>query len=80
MPPLSIPITLTQTQGSTHGLQRIKVISDESIWARGQSWAILGIPLNERYLHSVPFPLNYKAIVDVFLEHLPQDLVPYWDF
>ena len=26
------------------------------------------------------FPLNYKAIVDVFLEHLPQDLVPYWDF
>ncbi|WPG23529.1 glycoside hydrolase family 88 protein [Enterococcus faecium] len=63
------------THGATH-----QGHSDESIWARGQSWAILGIPLNERYLHSVPFPLNYKAIVDVFLEHLPQDLVPYWDF
>ncbi|MEN2277689.1 glycoside hydrolase family 88 protein, partial [Enterococcus faecium] len=43
------------THGPTH-----QGHSDESIWARGQSWAILGIPLNERYLHSVRFPLNYK--------------------
>lgn len=54
--------------------------SDNSIWARGQSWAILGLPLVESYLNSDVFPENYKAIVDVFLENLPQDLVPYWDF
>ncbi|GGC97388.1 glycoside hydrolase family 88 protein [Enterococcus wangshanyuanii] len=54
--------------------------SDSSIWARGQSWAVLGIPLNESYLHSVPFPENYTQIVDVFLAHLPEDLIPYWDF
>ncbi|MCU6218060.1 glycoside hydrolase family 88 protein, partial [Enterobacter bugandensis] len=54
--------------------------SDHSVWARGQSWAILGIPLNESYLHTQPFPQNYGQIVDVFLAQLPADLVPYWDF
>ncbi len=36
--------------------------------------------LNESYLHSQPFPENYPQIVEVFLAHLPADLVPYWDF
>lgn len=54
--------------------------SDTSMWARGQSWAILGIPLNERYVHSIIFPEKYIAVVDIFLKNLPQDLIPYWDF
>ncbi|MBO0480798.1 glycoside hydrolase family 88 protein [Candidatus Enterococcus courvalinii] len=83
------PLTGEPSHGATH-----QGNSDESIWARGQSWAILGIPLNESYLQNnqpngtqevIPltntgFPPNYKAIVDVFLTNLPQDLVPYWDF
>ncbi|MGX7264764.1 glycoside hydrolase family 88 protein [Enterococcus crotali] len=69
------PKTGEPTHGATH-----QGNSDESIWARGQSWAVLGIPLNESYLHSVPFPENYSDIVSVFLENLPEDLVPYWDF
>ncbi|MGC3150520.1 glucuronyl hydrolase, partial [Enterococcus faecalis] len=54
--------------------------SDTSIWARGQSRAILGIPLNETFLHSQPFPEINPQIVEVFLAHLPADLIPYWDF
>lgn len=54
--------------------------SDNSTWARGQSWAILGIPLDESYAHSNPFPARYDEIVNVFLESLPKDLIPYWDF
>lgn len=54
--------------------------SDQSIWARGQSWAILGIPLNEKYIHDNPFPEIYQSIVEVFLGHLPKDLICYWDF
>ncbi|MFD1900939.1 glycoside hydrolase family 88 protein [Enterococcus termitis] len=69
------PETGVPSHGATH-----QGHSDTSIWARGQSWAVLGIPLNESYLHSVPFPENYAQIVDVFLDHLPEDLVPYWDF
>lgn len=54
--------------------------SDTSTWARGQAWAILGIPLNESYIHSAIFPEVYPSVVEVFLKHLPQDLIPYWDF
>lgn len=54
--------------------------SDTSTWARGQAWAILGIPLNESYIHSAIFPEVYPSVVEVFLNHLPQDLIPYWDF
>lgn len=54
--------------------------SDQSIWARGQSWAVLGIPLVQDYWKEHPFPTMYSTIVDVFISHLPCDLVPYWDF
>lgn len=54
--------------------------SDQSIWARGQSWAILGIPLNEAYIDDHPFPPIYQKVVDIFLENLPKDFVSYWDF
>lgn len=69
------PETGQPSHGATH-----QGNSDHSVWARGQSWAILGIPLNESYLHTQPFPKNYGQIVDVFLAQLPADLVPYWDF
>lgn len=54
--------------------------SDTSTWARGQAWAILGIPLNESYIHSAIFPEVYPSVVEVFLNHLPKDHIPYWDF
>ena len=69
------PVTGEPSHGATH-----QGNSDDSIWARGQSWAVLGVPLNQSYLPEEPFPQNYGAIVDVFLANLPQDLVPYWDF
>lgn len=63
------------THGATH-----QGNSDDSIWARGQSWAVLGIPLNESCLGAHTVPKIYPKIVDVFIEQLPADLVPYWDF
>lgn len=69
------PETGAPSYGATH-----QGNSDRSIWARGQSWAILGIPINESFLSTKIFPENYTGIVDVFLKNLPKDLVPYWDF
>ncbi|MDR0921959.1 MAG: glycoside hydrolase family 88 protein [Lactobacillales bacterium] len=69
------PATGKPSNGATH-----QGNSDESIWARGQSWAVLGLPLDESFVHSEKFPEIYDKIVDVFIEHLPRDLVPYWDF
>lgn len=54
--------------------------SDESMWARGQAWAIYGYTIcyretgYERYLDFV------QKITDVYLERLPEDLIPFWDF
>lgn len=63
------------THGATH-----QGNSDDSIWARGQSWAVLGIPLNEVSMGATVIPEIYSSVVDVFIENLPSDLVPYWDF
>lgn len=54
--------------------------SDGSIWARGQSWGVLGIPINEAYILDSEFPPIYPKVVDVFLNNLPSDFVSYWDF
>ncbi|MHC5249126.1 glycoside hydrolase family 88 protein [Enterococcus sp. LJL90] len=69
------PKTGQPTYGATHQGNQ-----DDSIWARGQSWGVLGIPLNENFRESQPFPQIYSKIVDAFLENLPADLIPYWDF
>jgi unsaturated chondroitin disaccharide hydrolase len=68
------PLSGEKEYGATH-----QGHGDESIWARGQSWAVLGLPLVEKRMaqHQA---IAYSKIVDVFLDHLPADLVPYWDF
>lgn len=54
--------------------------SDNSMWARGQAWAIYGFTMvyretqNKKYLDAA-----IKA-TDVYLKDLPEDLVPLWDF
>lgn len=54
--------------------------SDESMWARGQAWAIYGFTVcyretkDERYLDFV------QHVTDVYLNQLPADYIPYWDF
>ncbi|SDL80394.1 glycoside hydrolase family 88 protein [Tessaracoccus oleiagri] len=53
--------------------------SDNSCWARGQAWAVYGFVLN--HLHTGEPGLLEAAVraADYFLDHLPADLVPYWD-
>lgn len=54
--------------------------ADETMWARGQAWAIYGYTIcyretgYERYLDFV------QKVTDVYLNRLPDDLIPYWDF
>lgn len=53
---------------------------DESFWARGQAWAIYGYTMVYRETKNKEF-LNFaEYVADVYLEHLPDDYVPYWDF
>lgn len=55
-------------------------LSDDSMWARGQAWAIYGYTMVYRETHDVRFLDFARKVSDVYLKNLPEDYVPYWDF
>lgn len=52
---------------------------DGSAWARGQAWGVYGCALAYRYTGEEKYIENFKHVTQYFLDHLPEDLVPYWD-
>lgn len=54
--------------------------ADDSMWARGQSWAIYGYTMVYRETKDRRFLEFAQKVADVYLERLPEDLIPYWDF
>src|SRR5690606_33987028 len=55
-------------------------LADESMWARGQAWAIYGYTMVYRETRDPKFLEFAQRVTDVYLERLPADQVPYWDF
>ena len=53
---------------------------NDSAWARGQAWGIYGIALSYHYLRDDSYIRLFERVTDFFLCHLPEDLIPYWDF
>lgn len=53
--------------------------SDDSSWARGQAWLISGLPLTYKYVKDESLIPLFEAVTNFFLNHLPEDYVPYWD-
>ncbi|MDR1718981.1 MAG: glycoside hydrolase family 97 N-terminal domain-containing protein [Dysgonamonadaceae bacterium] len=68
-------ITGKKLQGKTH-----QGYADETMWARGQAWAIYGFTLAYRETKNKAFLETAIKAVDIFLKNLPEDAVPYWDF
>lgn len=68
-------ITGQKLQGMTH-----QGYSDNSMWARGQSWAIYGFTMVYRETKDPRFLGFAQKVSDVYLKNLPTDLIPYWDF
>ena len=54
--------------------------ADESTWARGQAWAVYGFALSYRYTKEPEFLTVAQETARVFINNLPKDSVPYWDF
>lgn len=54
--------------------------SDDSAWARGQAWGIYGTALSYRYTKKEAYKDIFYKVTDFFIDNLPKDLVPYWDF
>lgn len=53
---------------------------DGSAWARGQAWGIYGSAIAYSKLRNSEYIDIFRSVTDYFVSHLPDDLVPYWDF
>jgi hypothetical protein len=54
--------------------------ADDSVWARGQAWGIYGYAQVALRTGRVEFATTSSRLADVFLSHLPESGVPWWDF
>lgn len=62
-------------KGQTH-----QGYADESMWARGQAWGIYGFSIAYRETHRKEFLETAIKVSEHFLNRLPEDGIPYWDF
>ena len=54
--------------------------ADSSAWARGQAWAVYGYTVVYRETKDPKYLDFAQKVTDVYLERLPEDKIPYWDF
>lgn len=54
--------------------------ADETMWARGQAWAIYGYTIVYRETGDENFLRFAEKVTDIYLKRLPEDYIPYWDF
>ena len=54
--------------------------ADNSMWARGQAWAVYGYTVVYRETKDCRYLDFVQKVTDVYLKNLPEDYVPYWDF
>ncbi len=69
------PATGAFRRGCTH-----QGYSDTSTWARGQAWAVYGYTVVYRATHDKRFLDFACKVTDAYLDRLPEDYIPYWDF
>jgi unsaturated chondroitin disaccharide hydrolase len=69
----------TQT-GEVKSRETMQGFSDNSTWARGEAWGIYGFTVVYRETKDKQFLQIAQKMADYFIEHLPKDKIPYWDF
>jgi len=62
-------------EGRTH-----QGFGDDSCWARGHAWLIYGFALAAQWCDEPEFLEAAKQTAVYFLNHLPEDNIPIWDF
>ena len=68
-------ITGNLIKGVTH-----QGYADSTMWARGQAWGIYGYTVVYRETKDPKYLDFVQKVTDVYLDRLPEDKVPYWDF
>lgn len=58
----------------------VQGLADTSVWARGQAWGLYGFGMVYRETGEPLFLETACRLADAFLERLPEDGMPCWDF
>lgn len=58
----------------------VQGLNSESTWSRGQAWGIYGFSLAAIESGDVEFLLAAEKMANYFINNLPGDYIPYWDF
>ena len=53
---------------------------DESTWSRGHAWGVYGFPIAYSYTKEPFIKDVHRDVTYYMLNHLPEDMVPYWDY
>lgn len=69
------PQTLEPVRGLT-----FQGSADDSCWSRGHSWLVCGYPIAYKYTKDEEIFNIHKAVSYFFMDHLPENCIPYWDF
>lgn len=67
--------------GAVRHKQTAQGYADESVWSRGQAWAVYGYTMCYRYTRFDRYLQQARKTLQLMLSHprMPKDLVPYWD-
>lgn len=68
-----------ETGEPTHGVTH-QGYKNGSAWSRGQAWGVYGMALAYKYVPNPEYIALFERVTDFFIDQLPSDLIPYWDF
>ncbi len=66
--------------GSVRGTYGWQGYSHQTTWSRGQAWALCGLAAGYRETGDAEILAVARRVADYWLERVPEDGVPYWDF
>ncbi|WP_224242938.1 glycoside hydrolase family 88 protein [Hyalangium gracile] len=66
--------------GNVRSKETFQGYVDSSTWSRGQAWAIYGFTMAYRYTRDPRMLEAAQKVTNYYLDRLPPDFVPYWDF
>ena len=66
--------------GAIRGKYTAQGYADDSTWSRGQAWGLYGFTMTYRETKNPAFLKTAQKLADFFIENLPDDYIPYWDF
>src|SRR6266853_1769795 len=68
------------TDGTVFSKFTVQGAGTETTWSRGQAWGLYGFTMTYRYTKDPRFLTTAQQLADYFINNLPADFVPYWDF